>query len=228
MRQKLWVISLGGSRIIPEEVDNSFLIRFKKMIDSHPTHKFVVVTGGGSTARKYISSLKKLNKNTKDQSLSGIAITRFHAGFMSRLFGKKANEDIPKNMHKVKSLLLKNQVVFAGALRYEENNTSDGTSAKIAGYLGCPFINLTNIKGLYTSNPKTHKRAKFIKAISWKNFNEIAKKIKYEAGQHFVLDQSAAEVIMNKRISTYIVGSVASIDKIIKGERDFGGTLIRG
>lgn len=227
-RGKLWVMSLGGSRIVPDNVDTGFLKSFKKLIDSHPTHKFVVVTGGGSTARRYISSLRKLHKKTKSQSLEGIAVTRLHAGFMARIFGHEANEVIPQNMKKVKNLLHENRVVFAGALRYKERNTSDGTAADLASYLNCPFINLTNVKGVYSANPKTNKNAKFIKRISWKKFNEMAQKIKYTAGQHFVLDQSAAQEIMKKRIPTYIVGSVSSIDKILKGKKEFGGSLING
>ena len=226
--KKVWVISLGGSRIVPDEVDEKFLARFKKLIDSHPSHKFVAVTGGGSTARRYISALRRLGRTTKSQSISGIAITRLHAGFMARFFGRSANEIIPKNLKEVKNLLNKNQIVFCGGLRYREGNTSDGTSAKISDYLGCPFINLTNVKGLYTSNPKKNKNAKFIGKITWKNFEEITGKMKFEAGQHFVLDQSAAKVILKKKIPTYIVGSLNAIDKILKGKKDFGGTLISG
>lgn len=225
--KKLWVISLGGSRIVPGEVDDEFIVRFKKVVDSHPSIKFVVVTGGGSTARKYIKALKKLGKKTKQQSLIGIAITRLHASFLARLFGEKANEIIPKNMRKVKNLLRKNQIVFCGGLRYKEKNTSDATAAKLSAYLKSPFINLTNVNGLYSSDPRKNPKAKLIKRISWKKFNEIAKRIKFSAGQHFVLDQSAARIIMKNKIPTYIIGKVKEIEKIIKGKK-FEGTLING
>jgi uridylate kinase len=227
-KNKLWVISLGGSRIVPDEVDEKFLTAFKKLLLSHPTHKFVVVTGGGSTARRYIGALKKLGRKTKEQSISGIAITRMHANFMMNIFGKPANEVLPKNLRKVANLLLKNQVVFCGALRYSHHNTSDGTAAQIAAYLKAPFINLTNVKGLYTGNPTKNKKAKFIKKITWKKFDEIAKKIKYQAGQHFVLDQSASKRILEHKITTYIVGNLTSINNIIKNKKDFGGTIITG
>jgi uridylate kinase len=227
MKEKLWVISLGGSRIVPGEVDEEFLIAFKKLIDSHSSHKFVVVTGGGTTARKYISALRRVGKRTKDQSLAGIAVTRLHAGFMARFFGRKANEIIPENMKKVKSLLSGNQIVFCGGLRYRRENTSDGTAAKLAAYLGCPFINLTNVRGLYTADPSKDKKAKFVAKISWKDFNKITEKIKYQAGQHFVLDKVASETILKEKIPTYIVGNLKPIDNIIRGKK-FEGTLISG
>lgn len=223
--KKVWVISLGGSRIVPDSVDDKFLVRFKKLLDSHSSSKFVVVTGGGTTARKYISALKKLGKSTKTQSMEGIAITRLHAGFMARFFGKAANEDIPMSMVRVKNLLEKNRVVFCGALRWRAKNTSDGTAAKIAGFLECPFINLTNVQGLYSADPNKNKKAKFISKISWKDFLKMAKAKKYEAGQHFVLDQVAAKEILDKRIVTYIVGSLSAIDNIIR-KKKFVGTVV--
>jgi len=226
---KKWVVSLGGSRIAPEQekIDFDFIKEFENLIESHPNHKFVVVTGGGSTARKYINALRKLRKGAKAQAKAGIAVTRFHAGFLAKIFGKKANEIIPKNMEKVKNLLEKNRVVFCGALRFKEKNTSDGTAADLADYLKCPFINITNVKGIYTANPKTNKKAKFIKRISWKAFYKRASKINFQAGQHFVLDQGAAKTIMDEKIPTYIIGSLSDIDNIIKGKK-FRGSLIFG
>ena len=162
---KIWVLSLGGSRIAPkdEKIDYKFIKEFKRLVEKHPSKKFVVVTGGGETAREYIKAIQNLGKGIKKQSETGIAITRFHAGFLAKIFGKRANEIIPQNMHKVHSLLAKNQIVFCGALRYKEKQTSDGTAADIAAFLKCPFINITNVRGLYTDNPKTNKNAKFIK-----------------------------------------------------------------
>jgi uridylate kinase len=226
---KKWVISLGGSRIAPKDnqIDYIFINKLEKIINQNPKTKFIIVTGGGSTARRYIKALKKLDKSTKIQSKAGIGITRFHAGFLARVLGKKANEVIPKNLKKVKNLLNKNQVVFCGALRYKEKQTSDGTAADIAAYLKSSFINITNVKGLYTSNPKTHKNAKFIKKITWKAFYNKAKKIKFKAGQHFVLDQNAAKTIMEKKIPTYIIGDLKDLENIIKN-RKFKGSLIKG
>ena len=226
-----WVISLGGSRIAPEQdkIDVKFIKQFQSLISKHPSKKFVVVTGGGATARKYIKALRKLNKPVTTQSKAGIAVTRFHASFLSKIFRRKANsqKQVPKNMKKVSSLLKRNQVVFTGALRWEKTKTSDGTAADLAADLKTPFINITNVPGLYTSNPKTNKKAKLIKKISWKNFNKLANKTKFKAGQHFVLDQDAATTIMKKKIPTYIVGSLGDVNKILN-KKSFKGTLISG
>jgi uridylate kinase len=224
---KILVISLGGSRIVPDEVDIAFLRKFKEIITKNKDHnKFVIVCGGGSVARKYIEALRANGSSVFLQSMAGISITRVNARFMSYFFGKDAAEGIPHDLKHVFNLLKRNDIVFCGALRYKPNNTSDGTAASLAAYFKAPFINITNVRGLFTDNPKTNKNARFIKETSWKDFNDRAKKIKFKAGQHFVLDQNAANIIMKNKIPTYIIGSLSDLQNIIN-EKDFEGSIIR-
>ncbi len=229
MDKKVIVISLGGSIIVPDEIDVEFLKRFKKVIEKHRKNwSFVVVCGGGSIARKYITALRLAGKSEYLQSMNGIAVTRMNARFMSYFFGKDANEGIPHDMEQVKTMLAKNDAVFCGALRYAPKQTSDATSAKLANFFKSDFINLTVVSGLYTSNPLVNKNAKFILKISWKDFNEKTKKIHYKPGQHFVLDQSAAEIIFKNKIKTYILGpDMKNLDDFLSG-RKFKGTIIAG
>src|SRR3989344_3815474 len=106
---KAMVISLGGSVIIPEEVNYPFLDKFKDTLrKSYPKCKFVIVCGGGSIARKYISALKKEGKPLKEQSMAGIRATRMNARFLMQFFGKEANDTLSKNMKEVKDNTTKN------------------------------------------------------------------------------------------------------------------------
>ena len=223
------VISLGGSLIIPDEIDTNFLSKFKRVLDKHKRNwKFVVVCGGGSVARKYIKSLREINRSDYLQSMVGIAVTRLNARFMTYFFGKDANKGIPHDIKQVKGMLNKNDIIFCGALRYAPNQTSDSTAATIANHLRSQFINMTNVPGLYTKNPKEYKDAKFISRISWQAFNKRANAIKYKPGQHFVLDQHAAEIIMNNKIKTYILGqNLRNLDSLLSGKK-FIGTTIEG
>lgn len=227
MKKRVIVISLGGSLIVPDEINLNYLKKFREVIKKHERdYKFVIVTGGGSVARKYISALKKSEKSEYLQSMSGIAVTRLNARFMSYLFGKDANEGVPHDMPQVKSLLLKNNVVFCGALRYAPEQTSDSTAAKLAKFFNCDFINLTIVSGLYDKNPLTHKNAKFIPQISWDKFYERTRKMKYQPGQHFVLDQSASKIIRENRIKTYILGKeTKELDNLLENKK-FKGTII--
>jgi len=227
--KKVIVLSLGGSLIIPDEVDSRYLKEFKKTILKNTRkHKFIITCGGGSVARKYISALRKSGKNEKFQSLSGIAATRMNARFMNYFFGIDPEYGIPHTKSTLKRYIKKRDVIFCGALEYKSNQTSDSTAAQLARRYNAPFINLTNVKGLYDKDPSKYKNTKFIKEISWKDFNKKANEIKYKPGQHFVLDQTAAKIILEEKIPTYIIGQdMKQLDNILKGKK-FTGTFIKG
>lgn len=223
------VISLGGSLIIPEKIDYPFLNNLKKTLRSlYKKNKFIVVCGGGTIARKYIQALKKEGKSKKEQSEAGIRVTRMNAMFMMQFFGKEANDTLPMNMKEVIANNHKNKIVFCGALRWSSDSTSDTTAVKLANLLNAIFINITNVKALYTADPKTNPKAKLIHKILWEEFEKMAKKIKYQPGQHFILDQKAASLIKKHKIPSYIIGKNLNNLKKIFNNKPFEGTLIKG
>jgi uridylate kinase len=227
MNKKIIVLSLGGSLIIPNEISTDYLKKFKKTILKHTkNYKFVIVCGGGSIARKYISSLEKEGINEELQSFAGISTTRMNARFMSYFFNLDQERGIPHTMKVLNKYINKKDVVFCGALEYKPNQTSDSTSAQIAKKFKTIFINLTNITGLYDKNPLENKNAKFIPKISWEDFDKIANKIKFKPGQHFVLDQNASKIIKENKIYTHILGKdVSQLDKLLSNQKFIGTTI---
>lgn len=227
MKKKVLVLSVGGSVIIPDKKNDDFLLKLRTTLKKHyPTHKFVLVCGGGSVARAYINVLAKEHKNHKEQSEAGIRATRMNAQLVMQVFGKEANGRLPMDMRSVKSELAKNNVVVCGALRYAPNQTSDTTAAKLASYIGSEFINLTNVPGLYTSDPRKNKGAKLIPHISWKEFEKKAHQIEFHPGEHFVLDQKAATLIRKNKIHTFILGKDArNLDAFLRYKKWKGTTI---
>jgi uridylate kinase len=227
--KKVIVLSLGGSLIVPGKIDIDFLEKFRKvLLKNRKKYRFVVVCGGGSTARNYIKGLEdeKSRKKVYLQSMMGIASTRMNARFMTYFFGKDANRGIPHEMKEVKDSLRKNDIVFCGALRYEVDQTSDSTAVKLARFLRCDFVNLTNVKGLYEKNPKRFRSAKFIPEISSKDFLKRARKIEFHPGQHFVLDQTAARIVHKYGVRSFILGEdMDNLDRFLNG-RHYVGTVI--
>ena len=229
MKKKVIVLSLGGSLIIPNEINVKYLKEFKKvLLKNTKNYKFVIACGGGSVARKYISALRKIGLSQKFQSLSGIAATRMNARFMNYFFKIDAEYGIPHTKSTLRKYVKKRDIIFCGALEYNPKQTSDSTAAELAKRYRTIFINLTNVNGLHDKDPSKFKDAKFIKKISWKDFYTMANKISYKPGQHFVLDQTAAEIILKNKIPTYIIGKdVKQLDNILK-DKKFIGTLIKG
>lgn len=227
--KKVIVISLGGSLIIPNTINVKFLEEFRNvLIKNSRKHKFVVVCGGGSVARHYINGLENQHLIRKRylQTTLGIHITRLNARFMTLFFRLHSNKTIPKDMKDVEDYLKKYKIVFCGALRYEKDQTSDSTSARLAQFFHCDFINITDVNGVYDKNPKKFKKAKFIPHISHKDFLKMAQKIKFKPGQHFILDHTAAKLIYKYNIKTYVIGSdIKNFDNLLNGKY-FVGTII--
>ena len=229
MKKKVIVLSLGGSLIIPDRVDMAFLKRFKKFIlQNTKKYKFIVVCGGGSVARKYISALSEEGSSLHLQGLAGIAVTRTNARFMNYFFGMDSEKGIPHQVKDIKRLLNKQDIIFCGALTYKTGATTDAQAAEIAVYFKSNFINLTNVAGLYDKNPKEYKNAIFIPKISWKDFHKMATKEKFKPGQHFILDQTASGIIMRKKVPTYLLGKDLKHLKAVLDGKGFRGTLIKG
>jgi len=229
MQKKVIVISLGGSLIIPDKVDTKFLKKFKRTIlKNTKEYKFVIVCGGGSIARRYISSLREIGINEKFQSFSGISATRMNARFMNYFFNINPEKGIPHTMKLLEKYVKKQDVVFCGALEYKPNQTSDATATEIARHLKAVFINLTNVPGVYTKNPMEHKDAKFIPEMSWLELYKKTNASKYKPGQHLILDQTATKTILKNRITTYVLGkNMENLDNLLNG-RKFKGTIIAG
>ena len=54
----------------------------------------------------------------------------------------------------------------------------------------------------------------------------MATKKQFKPGQHFVLDQKAAGIIMKNKIKTYILGkNMKNLDLLLSGKK-FKGTII--
>jgi uridylate kinase len=227
MKKRIVVLSLGGSLIIPDDISVEYLKNFKKTILKNTDKcKFIVVCGGGSIARKYISALSEVGMNDLLQSFAGISATRMNARFMSYFFRQNQERGIPHTMKELKRYVRKYDVVFCGALEYKPHQTSDSTAVQIAKKFRTIFINLTDVAGLHDKNPKKFKDAKFIPKISWRDFYKMANKIKFKPGQHFVLDQTAAKGIMENKITTYILGKdMKQMENVLENKK-FKGTII--
>mgnify|MGYP001610800046 CR=1 FL=1 len=216
------VISLGGSIIAPNKINYKFLEEFKKAILNNKKYKFIIICGGGKTARNYIEAARKEHLTEKEFSILGIMATRMNAELVQEIL--KLNNKLPITQEEV--LKLKQRIIVCGALGNRPKMTSDANAAELSQLTKAKcFINMTNVSGLYTKDPNKYKNAKLIKEITFKDFNEKIKKIKYEAGQHFVLDQKASKIIMENHILTYIIQGNNNLNKILNN-KEFIGTII--
>jgi HK97 family phage major capsid protein len=88
-------------------------------------------------------------------------------------------------------------------------------------------IQTGGLQGILTSTRLQESTTATVGMANWKDFNNMAQKIKFQAGQHFVLDQNAAEIILNNRIPTYITNSLTQVDNILN-KKGFNTSIIEG
>jgi uridylate kinase len=65
---KYIIISLGGSLIVPENIDTAFLKEFTKTISEYADKgfHFLIITGGGRVARNYTLAAKEISNPSND------------------------------------------------------------------------------------------------------------------------------------------------------------------
>mgnify|MGYP001568336868 CR=1 FL=1 len=82
------ILSLGGSLIAPDQVDITFLKKFRVLINKKNGTRFIIVCGGGMTCRRYQNAAKKLGvKEHVELDWIGIKTTRLNAELVRTLFG---------------------------------------------------------------------------------------------------------------------------------------------
>lgn len=170
---KTHILSLGGSLIIPDDVDNVFIRNFRSLIlkKVKAGDKFIIVCGGGKLNKKYNEAAKKIRKMANNElDWIGTYATRFNAQFIRILFGNLAYGKIAENPHE-KFKTAKPIIIGAG---YKPGWSSDYDAVCLAKTYGAKsVINLSNIDYAYDKDPGKYKNAKPIKNILWKDFRKI-------------------------------------------------------
>lgn len=192
MKKEVIVISVGGSLIVPDGIDIKFIKNFKKIIIKHlkKGKRFIIICGGGKTARNYqlaANSLVKLNKH--DADWLGIHATRLNAHLLKSIFDKLAHPKIIKNpMEKIN---FKRKILIASG--WKPGFSTDYDAVLIAKNLKIRKIaNLTNIDYVYDKNPSKFKNAKPIKEILWSEFRKLLPE-KWAPGLNTPFDPIAAK-----------------------------------
>lgn len=219
------VISLGGSIIVPDQIDVNFLKKFKKVISSFKKYQFIIVTGGGSTARKYTNAAKKFRRLTREeQDWPGIYSTRLNAILVKTLFGKQAYKDLLLNPNK--KVKFKEQVALAaGAL---PEGSSDYNAIVMAHtYNAEVIINMSNTDYIYDKNPK-YLSAKPQTHLTWTSLQRIVGKKRISSG-HYPFDPVGVQFGRRNNMKLYALNGkrLGELKKAIQ-HKPFKGTIVHG
>ena len=226
-KNKHIVISLGGSLIVPDEIDTEFVDTFVKMIRGYVTlgFKFLIITGGGKLCRKYNDSLKSItDPSDNDLDMMGIAATRINAEFVRICFSDSAYEKVVLDPDYIPSTD-KPVVIGCG---WKPGNSSDLAAVHGAKSIEADtIINLSNINFVYDKDPKNNSDAKPLPQMSWSDFRELLPK-DWAPGVNAPFDPVAAKSAESFGYTVIILNgkNIDNLKKYLDGE-NFMGTVIK-
>lgn len=223
---KTIAISLGGSVIIPKEIDILFLKKLKKLVLNQikKDYRFILVCGGGSICRIYQKASEKLAKTTSlDKDWIGIISTRLNAELIRVMFKDYAYPRVIYNPHK-RIKTKKKLIIGAG---YEPGCSTDTDTIILAKQFKANLvINATNIDYIYDKDPKKYEDAQKITRLTWPEYIKIIGTA-FRSGMHAPFDPVASELAQKYKIKVAILHGkkLDNIKNLLNG-KNFVGTLI--
>ena len=228
INMKTFVISLGGSIIVPEDINVNFLKEFRELIVNQITKdgskRFVIICGGGGVNKAYNSALKEIiNPTDEALDLLGISVTAMNANFVKLIFGGLAYEKVVDNP--TKRIKTGKRIIIGCGWR--PGCSTDKDAVLIAENLDADVvINLTDIDYVYTKDPRQFSDAKKIENMSWKDLRGIIGD-KWTPKLRGPFDPSAAKLAEKNRLKVIIAKGtdIANLRNILEG-KPFKGTTI--
>ena len=218
------VISIGGSVILSEEADVSFLVKLAGLLEKiSKQYRIFIIVGGGNVARKYIKLGRELNFNEETLDQIGINITRVNANILSNLL-KESNKKIPHST-KEASQLLNNIVVMGGTT---PGHSTDMVGAELSEEVDAElFVIATNVDGVFDKDPNKFSDAKQLKEVA---IDQLIKQFGTDwdsAGKNTAIDGPALKIIKKAKIPTVVVNG-KRLDQLEKAITNltFDGTKI--
>jgi uridylate kinase len=169
-------MSLGGSIVAPDGVDIPFLREFYSLIgdfiNSDKNRRFILVVGGGGPARAWQNAYREISANAIDEDADwiGVMATRLNAQLVKAIMGGWCKEPVITDPSQAGPFT--GRVLVAAG--WKPGFSSDYDAVLLAEKFGAEtVINLSNIKQVYTDDPKKNPGAKPLDAISWDDFKAL-------------------------------------------------------
>ncbi len=222
------IISVGGSLVVPENIDTSFLLSLKRCILGYVAQgkKFVLVIGGGDVCRKYQKAASKVSHiSSTELDWLGIYSTYLNAQLIRTIFGKKTATKILTDLSETVIFPKGKKIMIAGG--WKPGCSTDYDTVMLARMLGSKkVINLSNIDFVCDKDPRENPDAKSIKDISWKDFRKMFNG-KWNPGLNSPFDPVASKLAEKEGIEVAIINGkkLAQFEHYLNN-RSFKGTLI--
>lgn len=221
------VLSLGGSLIVPATgIDVGFLKEFRELILSHVHQgkRFIIIGGGGSTARAYMHAARDVATLVEDDmDWLGIHACRLNGHLLRTIFRDEAHPVMIKDPRR--KLIWKEPILIGTGWR--PGRSTDDVAVRLAmGYSALEVINLTNIERVYDKDPKKYADAKPFATLSWKEMQALVGS-EWHPGSNAPFDPIATKRASRARLKVVIAkgSDLNNLDRILTGQSFIGTTI---
>lgn len=223
MEMETLVISLGGSIIVPGEIDKVFLKKLREIILRLRQTRFMIICGGGKVCRNYQNAAKEIADVSKDDlDWIGISATWLNAELVRSIFGEEAHRKVIHNPDE--EIDGSNRVVIGAGV--EPGSSTDLRAVQLAKRFGAVrVINMSNIDYVYSADPKKDPNAERLTEIAWSEFRELVGN-EWDPGLNMPFDPIASREAEALGLEVIIIGNdISNLEKLLRGEA-FKGTTI--
>ena len=228
----LYIISLGGSLIIPksqQQINTTYLSRFKQLLSTHiqTGDSFILITGGGYLARHYQEASTKITDlSAGDKDWLGIYATHLNAHLVRTIFQQWSYPEIIIHPDTEYPDIEKYPLAIAGG--WHPGNSTDYVAVCLAERFQASFvINLSNIDYVYTDDPETNPNAQALDNISWVDFRDMVGNT-WDPGASAPFDPIASKKAQELNLPVTILNGedIDNLDNYLNGN-PFRGTTIQ-
>lgn len=166
-----YIVSLGGSLIVPDQIDVVFLQKFKSLIERHVAKgkRFIIITGGGKVCRRYQSALTDLREDATidDVDWVGIYATHMNGQLMRSVFKDLVHAELLTDPSQID---FKDAPVVIGA-GWKPGWSTDYVMIDVAHRTDSTHvINLSNVEYVYDSDPRENPNAQKYEDLTWQQY----------------------------------------------------------
>jgi uridylate kinase len=223
------VLSVGGSLLNPGRPDFDFIGKLALLLKKlKGKYNFAVVCGGGVPAREQASYIRKLGGSEFLADETAILCTRMNALLLMASLGGDAYPSVAESFREAIGAMSSGKIVLIGGTI--PGITTDTDAALLAEGIGAArIVNLSNIDGVYSSDPRKGRGAKKLSKMSFSQLIELASEYdKRMAGTRFIFDVIACKLIARSGIETHFVygKNMDEVHSAIEGKRH-SGTVVK-
>lgn len=221
-------LKISGKFFDDENPTNLEIIKKSVLSLLNSGHRVAIVTGGGGTARKYITLGRKAGIKEAHLDLLGIWASRLNAYLVAFYLGDLAYSKVPESLEEFIEKWSYGKVVVTGG--FQPGQSTATVASLVSEATNSDLLVLaTNVDGVYDKDPRKFSEARLLPRLSTielKKILELTQSV--NAGTYELLDPLAIKIIERSKIKVLVV-NFKNLDKlldIISGNISIGSLVL--